>query len=115
MVNETRKILKDELIGITATCVRVPVTIGHSEAVNVEFHKPLSADRAREILSSAPGIEVVDDPIASVYPLAADAAGRDACRGLALRRLGIRLDTGGGDDGGCRAGDDPPHPHPHGR
>lgn len=59
MVAETNKIL-DPDIKVTATCVRVPVFVGHSEAVNIEFEKPLSADEAREILRQAPGCMVVD-------------------------------------------------------
>ena len=77
LINETRKILGDESIRVSATCVRVPVVTGHSEAVNVETRQPLSAERARELLSSAPGVAVVDDPAAARYPMAIDAAGRD--------------------------------------
>ncbi len=77
LINETRKILGDQSIRISATCVRVPVVTGHSEAVNVETREPLSAQRARELLSSAPGVTVVDDPAAARYPMAIDAAGRD--------------------------------------
>jgi len=77
LINETRKILGDEEIRIGATCVRVPVVTGHSEAVNVETREPLSPERARELLAAAPGVTVVDDPGAARYPLAIDAAGRD--------------------------------------
>jgi aspartate-semialdehyde dehydrogenase len=77
LINETRKILDDPSIRISATCVRVPVVTGHSEAVNVQTRDDLSPERARELLSSAPGITVLDDPDASVYPLAIDAAGKD--------------------------------------
>jgi aspartate-semialdehyde dehydrogenase len=77
LINETRKILGDEEIRISATCVRVPVVTGHSEAVNVETREPLSPERARELLAAAPGVTVVDDPGAARYPLAIDAAGRD--------------------------------------
>ncbi|HEU4978445.1 MAG TPA: aspartate-semialdehyde dehydrogenase [Solirubrobacteraceae bacterium] len=77
LINETRKILGDESIRVSATCVRVPVAIGHSEAVNVQTREPLSPERARELLSAAPGITVLDDPGAGIYPLAIDAAGRD--------------------------------------
>lgn len=62
MVNETKKIL-DASIEVSATCVRVPVFNGHSESVNVEFERPLSPEEAREILSEAPGISVIDDPM----------------------------------------------------
>jgi aspartate-semialdehyde dehydrogenase len=59
MVAETKKIL-DPKIKVTATCVRVPVFVGHSEAINLEFDKPISADEARDILRDAPGIMVID-------------------------------------------------------
>jgi aspartate-semialdehyde dehydrogenase len=77
LINETRKILGDEAIRVSATCVRVPVVTGHSEAVNVETREPLSPERARELLSAAPGVTVVDDPAAARYPMAIEAAGRD--------------------------------------
>ncbi len=77
MVNETRKILGDETIGITATAVRVPVFYGHSESVNIETEEKISAARAREILGAAPGIELLDDPQGLAYPMPIDAAGQD--------------------------------------
>jgi len=77
MVNETRKILEDPDIAVTATTVRVPVYYGHSESVNVEFHGEMSPERAREILAKAPGVVVVDEPDKNRYPLAIDAAGKD--------------------------------------
>ncbi|MCC7203190.1 MAG: aspartate-semialdehyde dehydrogenase [Nitrospirae bacterium] len=77
MVNETRKILGDESIRITATTVRVPVYIGHSEAVNIETEENISANEARAILSAAPGIVVYDDPKRNIYPLPVDSAGKD--------------------------------------
>jgi aspartate-semialdehyde dehydrogenase len=77
LINETRKILRDEVIRVSATCVRVPVVTGHSEAVNVETREPLEPERARELLAAAPGVTVVDDPGAGRYPLATEAAGRD--------------------------------------
>jgi aspartate-semialdehyde dehydrogenase len=77
LINETRKILGDEEIRVSATCVRVPVMTGHSEAVNVETREPLDPDRARELLAAAPGVTVVDDPAAGCYPMAIEAAGRD--------------------------------------
>jgi aspartate-semialdehyde dehydrogenase len=86
LVNETRKILGDPAIRVSATCVRVPVLTGHSEAVNVQTREPLSPDRARELLAAAPGVEVVDDPAAARYPLAIDAAGRDAVLVGRIRR-----------------------------
>jgi aspartate-semialdehyde dehydrogenase len=77
LINETRKILGDESIRVSATCVRVPVVTGHSEAVNVETREPLSPERARELLEAAPGVTVVDEPEAARYPMAIDAAGKD--------------------------------------
>jgi aspartate-semialdehyde dehydrogenase len=77
LINETRKILGDASIRVSATCVRVPVVTGHSEAVNVETRESLSPERARELLAAAPGVTVVDDPAAARYPMAIDAAGRD--------------------------------------
>jgi aspartate-semialdehyde dehydrogenase len=77
LMNETRKILDDQSIGISATCVRVPVFIGHSEAVNVQTREPLSAEQARALLQAAPGVKVLDDPAAAEYPLATLAEGQD--------------------------------------
>ena len=77
LINETRKILSAPEIEVSATCVRVPVVTGHSEAVNVQTREPLSADRARELLAAAPGVTVVDDPASSRFPMAIEAAGRD--------------------------------------
>lgn len=78
MVNETRKILEDDSIGITATTVRVPVFYGHSESVNIETEKKISPEEVRQLLSEAPGIEVVDDPQNNLYPMAVEASGEDA-------------------------------------
>ena len=77
MYYETKKIMEDEDIEVTATCVRVPVFYGHSEAINIELEKKLTADEVRKILSNAPGIKVVDNPDNNEYPLAIYAAGRD--------------------------------------
>ncbi len=77
MVNETRKILEDDRIGVTATTVRVPVFFGHSEAVNVETREKITVDAVRKILEKSPGVEVVDEPAKNRYPLATDAAGQD--------------------------------------
>jgi aspartate-semialdehyde dehydrogenase len=77
MVNETRKILEDPELQVSATAVRVPVFYSHSEAVNVEFERKISSSKARELLSMAPGIKVVDDLSRNVYPLALDAEGQD--------------------------------------
>jgi aspartate-semialdehyde dehydrogenase len=77
LINETRKILGDQEIGVSATCVRVPVVTGHSEAVNVETRAPLDPEQARQLLAAAPGVTVVDDPAAGRYPMALEAAGKD--------------------------------------
>jgi len=96
LVHETHKILGDANIGITATCVRVPVWRGHSEAVWIETSEPLAADRARELLARAPGVRVVDDPAAGAYPLPSAAAGTDdvlvgRIRDDSSRRNGLSL------------------------
>ncbi len=77
LINETRKILDDQTIRVSATCVRVPVVTGHSLAVNVETREPLSPERARELLTATPGVTVLDDPANAQYPMAIDAAGKD--------------------------------------
>jgi aspartate-semialdehyde dehydrogenase len=77
MVVETKKIL-DPKIKLTATCVRVPVFVGHSEAVNIEFEQPLTADEAREILRSAPGCLVIDKPEDGGYVTPYECVGEDA-------------------------------------
>jgi aspartate-semialdehyde dehydrogenase len=77
MVDETRKILEDDTISITATTVRVPVFFSHSESVNVETRQPITATEVRALLEASPGVKVVDDPSNNVYPLAIDAAGHD--------------------------------------
>jgi len=77
MVEETRKIMHAPDIAISATCVRVPVYIGHSEAVQVEFTYPMSPEEARHILAQAPGVEVMDDPAKRLYPYPWLAAGKD--------------------------------------
>ncbi len=78
MVDETRKILSDPSIGMTATAVRVPVFCGHSESVNVETERKLTVEDVKEILRKAPGILLCDDPEANVYPMAIDSVGQDA-------------------------------------
>jgi aspartate-semialdehyde dehydrogenase len=77
MVHETQKIMGEPDLKVTATTVRVPVFRSHSESINVEFAAPMSADRAREILSQAPGVELQDEPGNMSYPMPLDAAGRD--------------------------------------
>jgi aspartate-semialdehyde dehydrogenase len=77
MVNETVKIFDDPGIKVSATCVRVPVFYGHSEAVWIETGRPIKPEAARELLMRAPGVLVQDDPSSSLYPLASEAAGRE--------------------------------------
>jgi len=77
MIKETAKIMGDDSIKVTATTVRVPVFYGHSESVNVEFEKPCSAREARAILSTAPGVQVYDNPNEKMYPMPIMAAGED--------------------------------------
>ncbi len=77
MVNETQKILRDDTIRITSTTVRIPVMGGHSEAVNVEFENDFELSEIRSILSSSPGVVVVDDPSTQQYPMPMDAHEKD--------------------------------------
>jgi aspartate-semialdehyde dehydrogenase len=77
MVNETKKIMEDESIGITATTVRVPVFYCHSESVNIETVKKITPEEVKQILTQAPGVAVVDNPKKNAYPLAIYAAGKD--------------------------------------
>ncbi len=77
MINETRKILDDESLRITATTARVPVYYGHSESINIEFERPVTREIALKVLSSAKGVVVCDDPQNNVYPMPLDADGRD--------------------------------------
>jgi aspartate-semialdehyde dehydrogenase len=86
MVNETRKIMRDDSIRVTATTVRIPVLGGHSEAVNVEFENEFDLAEVRSLLSSAPGVLVVDDPAAQQYPMPKDAHERDEVFVGRLRR-----------------------------
>ena len=77
MVNETRKIIGDQDIRITATCVRVPVLRAHSEALNLEFAHPFNPDKAREILATAAGVKLVEDFTKNYFPMPIDASGKD--------------------------------------
>ena len=79
MMAETRKILgaSEQEMGISATCVRVPVLTGHSESINIQTREPLDPQQCRELLSKAQGVVVADDPAEAIYPLARDLAGRD--------------------------------------
>ena len=86
LVNETRKILNDEEIRVTATAVRVPVTGGHSEAVNIEFLREFDLDRVRILLSSTPGVVLYDDPSQNKYPMPLTAHDHDEVFVGRLRR-----------------------------
>jgi aspartate-semialdehyde dehydrogenase len=77
MIQETRKILGDDTIQVTATTVRVPVDNSHAESVNVEFYNPIAVDKARELLAAAPGIVLIDDVANNRYPLQSEASGAD--------------------------------------
>ncbi len=77
MINETRKIFNDSTIRVTATCVRVPVLRAHSEAVNLEFDSPFLVSQAREILSQAPGVKLVENWDSNYFPMPIDATGKD--------------------------------------
>ncbi len=86
MVNETKKIMRDDTIRVTATTVRIPVMGGHSESVNVEFEQDFDLDEIRKILSQAPGVVVVDDPSQAKYPMPKDAHEKDEVFVGRLRR-----------------------------
>jgi aspartate-semialdehyde dehydrogenase len=77
LINETRKIMSLPDLAVSPTCTRVPVYVGHSESVNLQTERPLSADEARALLSAQPGVRVVDDPANMKFPMAIDAAGED--------------------------------------
>ncbi len=77
LLHETRKVMGDDSIRVTATTVRVPVYVGHSESVNIETEKKLTANEARAILCEAPGVLLYDDPAHKIYPMPIDVAGKD--------------------------------------
>ena len=77
LLDETRKIFGEPELSVTMTCVRAPVPVGHAAAVLIETERPLSADDARSALAAFPGVEVVDDPSARLFPTPMDVAGRD--------------------------------------
>jgi aspartate-semialdehyde dehydrogenase len=77
MVQETRKILEEPSLPVSATCVRVPVFLAHSEAVWIETERPLSVEQAQALLRRAPGVKLVDAPASGAYPLPIDAGGQD--------------------------------------
>jgi aspartate-semialdehyde dehydrogenase len=86
MVNETKKIMRDDSIRVTATTVRIPVMGGHSESVNVEFSKDFDLSEVRSLLASAPGVVLVDDPANAQYPMPKDAHEKDEVFVGRLRR-----------------------------
>ncbi|MGA1862758.1 aspartate-semialdehyde dehydrogenase [Deferribacter thermophilus] len=79
MYNETKKIMGDDSIEVTATCVRVPVLTAHSEAVTVETEKKITVEKAKELFSNAPGIQVLDNPEKNEYPMPLFVSGKDDC------------------------------------
>ncbi len=106
MIDETRKIFGSPDLAISATCVRVPVEIAHSEAIHIELEDPMSPEEAREVLRSAPGLVVIDEPRESQYPTPLEVAGKDPVyvgrirtdpshpRGLAMWVVGDNLRKG---------------------
>lgn len=89
MVRETKKIMGDDSIEVTATCVRVPVVYGHSESVYVELKNDYEMEEVRKLIAEAPGVTLVDDPATQLYPLATHAAGKpDVFVGRLRRDLG---------------------------
>ena len=86
MVNETKKIMRDDSIRVTATTVRIPVVGGHSESVNVEFEQDFNLDEVKQILEKAPGVVVTDDPANAIYPMPKDAHEKDEVFVGRLRR-----------------------------
>lgn len=86
MVNETKKIMRDDSIRVTSTTVRIPVMGGHSESVNIEFEEEFDMDEVRKILSASPGVVLVDDPAKQQYPMPKDAHERDEVFVGRLRR-----------------------------
>jgi len=98
MVNEARKIFHQPDMAVTATCVRVPILRAHSESINLTFTRPITPAEVREILSTAPGIELVDDRDAARFPMPVESSGQDACLVGHIRRdlsqpdgLGVNL------------------------
>lgn len=77
LVKETHKIMHDDKIKISATCVRVPVRTGHSESVYIETEKPITPDKVKNLLSHSPGVIIIDDPKKNLYPMPLDIEGRD--------------------------------------
>ena len=77
MIRETNKIFHDDDIRVTVTCVRVPVMRAHSEAINLEFDRPMSDSEVRDILTAAPGVSIIDDREANHFPMPIEASGID--------------------------------------
>jgi aspartate-semialdehyde dehydrogenase len=96
-VNESRKIMHAPNLMVTATCVRVPVYRAHSEAVNLEFERPMSVDQVRDLLAKAPGVKVVDDTANKRYPMPIDASGEYDCLVGRIRQDCSRTDGRGID------------------
>jgi aspartate-semialdehyde dehydrogenase len=93
MVNETKKIMRDASIRVTATTVRIPVIGGHSESVNVEFENDFNLDEIRQLLAAAPGVIVQDDPLQALYPMPLWAHEKDEVFVGRLRRDETQLNT----------------------
>jgi aspartate-semialdehyde dehydrogenase len=93
MQDETRKIMHLPTLRVSATCVRVPIYRAHSVAVTAEFERPVSVEQAREVLSKAPGLELVDEPDSNHYPMPLNVAGKDNCQ-VGRVRLDCALDNG---------------------
>jgi aspartate-semialdehyde dehydrogenase len=93
MQDETRKIMHLPTLRVSATCVRVPVYRAHSVAVTAEFGRPVSVQQAREVLSKAPGLELVDEPHSNHYPIPLNVAGKDNCQ-VGRLRLDCALENG---------------------
>lgn len=93
MENEGRKIMHHPSFRASVTCVRVPVFRAHSVAINAEFEKPVSVEAAREVLSKAPGLDILDDPAHKIYPLPLYVAGKDNCQ-VGRLRTDCALDNG---------------------
>lgn len=93
MINETKKILGDNTIAVTATTVRIPVMGGHSESVNIEFENDFDIDTVRQLLSTFPGIEVQDNPAELLYPMPLTSQGKDAVFVGRIRRDGSQKNS----------------------
>ena len=93
MQDETRKIMHLPTLRVSATCVRVPVYRAHSVAVTAEFGRPVSVHQAREVLTKAPGLELIDEPNNNHYPMPLTVAGKDNCH-VGRVRLDCALENG---------------------